>query len=212
MEDVGGRSRESDLRDLAGAARAGDQDALERLLDACREDLLRVVRRGLPRSLRRLSDSQDFVQAVWATFFLNDIDPARFESSEQLLAYLRTVASNKVIDQIRRKIGAQKRSLKREVPLSRLAAETVALACDETPSRFAIAREAMERLLEGQPAHYRRILELRAEGASVAEAASAVGLNEGTVRRVLGKMLERAADRGPEADGPATRTHRARPR
>ena len=116
---------DSDLRHLLLRARSGDAQALGRVVDLYGNDLLRVVRRRLPRPVRRLYDSGDFLQAVWATFLANDVDPAAFDSSERLLAYLRQIAANKVSDQIRCRFARQKTCLDREVPIAAESASSV---------------------------------------------------------------------------------------
>ncbi len=183
---------ESDLRQLLMRAREGDGDALSRVLDLYGNDLLRVVRRRLPRPVRKLYDSEDFVQAVWATFLCNDVDPAAFESSERLLAYLRRIAANKVSDQIRQRFATQKTSLDREVSLDGVGDSRIAADVAATPSQVAIAHERLERLLAGQPEHYRRLIKLKVAGAGTAEIAKELGLNPGTVRRILSRIAERA--------------------
>jgi DNA-directed RNA polymerase specialized sigma24 family protein len=48
-----------------------------------------------------------------------------------------------------------------------------------------VAKEQFERLLEGQPDHYQRILTLAREGSGAREIAEQTGVAEKTVRRVL---------------------------
>ncbi|MGC1275853.1 MAG: sigma-70 family RNA polymerase sigma factor [Planctomycetaceae bacterium] len=187
------REPESDLRQLLLRARAGDGEALNRVLDLYGNDLLRVVRRRLPRPVRKLYDSEDFVQAVWATFLCHDIDPAAFDSSERLLAYLRRIAANKVSDQIRQRFATQKTCVDREVSLDGVGDSRIAASSGATASQVAIAHERLERLLRDQPAHYRRLIELKVAGAGTAEIAKELGLNPGTVRRILARIAERVA-------------------
>ena len=61
-----------------------------------------------------------------------------------------------------------------------------------TPSEVAIAREQWSRLLENQPEHYQQVVQLRYLGYSSREIADQVGLDEGTVRRILRKIFKNA--------------------
>ena len=54
---------------------------------------------------------------------------------------------------------------------------------------MAIAREQWERLLQDQPAHYRRIIQLKLQGHTSAEIGTILGLDAQTVRRFLKKLL-----------------------
>ena len=63
-----------------------------------------------------------------------------------------------------------------------------------TPSQFAVAHEQWEQMVAGQPSHYVRMAELRADGSTYGEIASKLGVDEKTVRRTmqrLGKRLRR---------------------
>lgn len=175
---------------VVAAAQAGDVTAVAWLIEEHGDDLLKVVRRRMPRRLRTMFDSQDFVQAFWATFFAHGITGAKFDSPSDLRAYLCTVAANRVTDQIRRRLVRPTKNLNRERPLTAEVAATRQSRA-ETPSQVAIARERMDDLLQGQPNHHRQVIELKAAGATNAEIAAAVGLNEGSVRRVLTKAATR---------------------
>ena len=114
-----------------------------------------------------------------------------FDSSERLLAYLRRIAANKVSDQIRQRFATQKTCMDREVSLDGLNGSRIAGRTDATPSQIAIAHEQLEGLVRGLPPHYRRLVELKAAGAGTTEIAEELGLNPGTVRRILARIAER---------------------
>src|SRR6185503_6903092 len=146
----------------------------------------RVVRRSLSQEMRSKFDSIDFVQTVWASFFGHSSVTGTFERPEELIAYLTTLARNKVIDEFRRRMQGAKYNIKRERPLEDMngfGAHAVA-ARQPSPSDVAIAREMWSQLVCAQPAHYQRMIQLRFEGASYVEIASELGVNERTVRRV----------------------------
>ena len=189
-------AQDDELSRLLLQAQSGDVAALDRIAALYGPHLLRVVRRNLPRRLRTAFDSQDFVQAAWATFIRTEVDLNRFSTARELFAYLSGVASHKVTEQVRKRLLAQKATMNREVSLTGWAdGNAIADSHPETPSQFAIANECLEKLLDGQPEHYRRVIAMKAKGVSNAEIAAVVNLNEGTIRRVLANASRRAMTR-----------------
>src|SRR3954468_10257310 len=77
---------------------AGSEEAAQEFLRTYGPPILRVVRRRLHQELRSKYDSIDFEQAVWASFFAQDLRAYKFAGQEALVSYLITLATNKVID------------------------------------------------------------------------------------------------------------------
>lgn len=176
---------------------AGSEAAVERLLGLYGDHLCRAVRRRLSRALRPKFDTNDFVQAVWASFFCNRGELARFEHSAQLVAFLTRVASNKVVDECRHRFQTQKADVARECSLSDQTSQELAIPGREPPpSQIAMMNEQLERLRGDVPSRYRSIVELRVEGQSQEEIAEKLGVSERTVSRVLNKLRSRV-ERGP---------------
>jgi RNA polymerase sigma-70 factor (ECF subfamily) len=177
-----------EFRGLMRRLQAGDEAAARELLDRFGHHILRVVRRRLAKPLRSKFDSVDFVQAVWASFFAVLPRQVRFESPEELTAFLMKVAQLKVANEARRR-SQKKYDIKREHALADTADRDGALAAKQpTPSQIAVAREEWDRLVEGQPNHYQQILVLRFQGHTLEEIARKLNVNERTVRRVLDKL------------------------
>src|SRR5581483_11639550 len=103
--------------DLMRRLRDGSEDAARELLHRYGDAILRVVRRKLSRELRSKFDSVDFVQAVWASFFTGTPRQRRFDHPQALMAFLVTLAQNKVIDAVRQRMQTQKHNVNRERPL-----------------------------------------------------------------------------------------------
>ena len=182
----------SSFRSLMQEIAAGSQTAVGKLLDLYGHHLCRAVRRRLSRVLRPKYDTSDFVQAVWASFFCDRGQLARFEHSGDFVAFLTKMANNKVVDECRRRLHTQKANVNRERSLSDDASqETVLPGREPTPSQVAIGHEQWERMMGEVPSHYRQILKLRAAGSTQEEIASLLGVNEKTVRRVLNKLRGR---------------------
>jgi RNA polymerase sigma-70 factor (ECF subfamily) len=171
--------------------REGSPEASRELYDRYGHHILRVVRRKLHSKLRPKFDSLDFVQDVWASFFAAEPhEQKRFETPSALCAYLAQVASNKVADAFRMRLQRQKYNVNRENSLDGSAAfhAQTLIGPDPTGSQLAVANETYDRLTQGQPAHHGRILELLHQGHSHLEIATALGVNEKTIRRLIRKL------------------------
>jgi RNA polymerase sigma factor (sigma-70 family) len=170
---------------------AGSESAVKKLLGLYGDHLCRAVRRRLSRALRPKFDTSDFVQAVWASFFCERQQLARFEHSGQLVAFLTKVANNKVVDQCRHQ-RTDKADVARERPLGEGTSHEIRVPGREpAPSQVAIMHEQWERMADNVPSRYRQILQLRAVGETQEEIASRLGVSEKTVGRVLQKLRAR---------------------
>jgi RNA polymerase sigma-70 factor (ECF subfamily) len=176
--------------------RAGSEQAIQELVDTYGGHIRRVVRRRLNKSLRPKFDSLDFVQSMWASFFEHRSEIAEFDSPEALTRYLSRIVSNKVIEQCRRYLQTEKHNVNRERSLHGTEAGEALQPPSprSTPSEVVQAKEQWQRLLENQPPHYQRMLQLRAEGATFREIAAELGVDEKTVRRVLQRITSRAEE------------------
>ena len=185
-------SRQSDFETLLARVREGDQGAAWTVVELYGPHILRAVRRKLNSELRSKFDSQDFVQAVWASFFADKTKVDDIDSPAQLIGLLGAIAKHKIIDQLRKRMRTQKYNVNRETSLNDSTTGYQANLTSQvpTPSDVLIAREQWERLLDEQPQHYRQIVELRFRGETLAAIAEKLELNEKTVRRVLAKLFE----------------------
>ncbi|REJ71011.1 MAG: hypothetical protein DWQ34_00070 [Planctomycetota bacterium] len=177
----------TEFRELLVAAGSGSESAIQALTDRYGEAVLRIVRSRLSPALRRRFDSVDFVQEVWATFFRHDELMRQFETGDQLLAWLRTVAANKVIDECRRSLTAKKRDARRErsVDTWRVPAlEEIAAGRPDSPEDALILRERIASLSDND----RNLVHLLLEGATQAEVAARLGVSERTIRRALNRI------------------------
>lgn len=184
----------SDFRSLLDRLRGGSDEAVTELVNRFGPHILRVVRRQLRTSLRSKFDSQDFTQAVWGSFFENRRELTEFKTPQDLIRFLRVVASRKVLQEFRRHCGTAKNNLEREEEFVNTSDEgdtRLPISRQPSPSRVFAAREEWERLNQNQPSQYRRMLTLRGEGANYSEIAKKLHLDEKTVRRVLKRFSER---------------------
>ena len=173
------------------SARQGSDEAAWDLVEAYGPYVLRTIRRTLSREIRGKFDSEDFAQAVWASFFGSPEQYDGVTEPQQLVGLLAKMARNKVIDEMRRRFQTQKYAVRREQPLADLADAPAQLKSrDPTPSQFAMARERWVRLLQDQSDRDRQIIRLKLMGKTHRSIAQQLGVNEKTVKRVLDRLTE----------------------
>jgi RNA polymerase sigma-70 factor, ECF subfamily len=142
------------------AARAGDTEALGRLLELCRAHLLGVADRELASRLRPKAGASDLVQEA----FLDAhrlFDQFEGTDADQLLAWLRAILMNRLRTVVNRYRGTDKRALEREVPLADGSSAPSVADAQPSPSGVVLDAEqsaAVRAALERLPEHYRQIL------------------------------------------------------
>jgi DNA-directed RNA polymerase specialized sigma24 family protein len=165
---------------------AGDEDAARLLVERYGDSILRVIRRRLPQWLRSKYDSQDFTQAVWASFFALPHDHDALKDPARLAKFLRQLASHKVIDVVRQRGKTAQYNVNRERSLegSVTPKEGELPARQPTPSQTAMAREEVGRALDPRR-------DPRAElppGRTAEEIARELKVSLRTVYRVLARL------------------------
>ena len=182
------------FQDLLRRMREGSEEAAWELVDQYADPLRRAVRRRWTRDCGPSSTRWTLFRSL--EVLLPSPRPDRpIQEPGELGAYLATIARNKVGMESRRRLLTQKYNVNRERPLD---AENARGAPDiddpgPAPIEVAIARERWDGLLRSQPAHYRRIIELKLQGHTCREIAHSLHLAECTVRRFLNRLLEEAA-------------------
>jgi RNA polymerase sigma factor (sigma-70 family) len=178
---------------LLGEAMNGSEEAARTLFEQYEEKLLKVIRRRLHKKVRSKFDSVDFAQDVWKSFFMAPAGKRVFKNPQELLAFLTTLAQNKVIEAIRQRLSAQKYNVNREQSLddSRSFNKDNLVAPGATPSQVVGAEEEWNAFLRTQPLVYRRIFILLREGLTHQQIAAEVGINVRTVERAVAKFAPR---------------------
>lgn len=173
---------------LIERARAGDQQALDRLFALHLKPLQRWARGRLPRWARDLADTDDLVQDTLLQTFkrIEDFEPRRVGA---LQAYLRQAVLNRVRNELRRK-GRQPRA----TDFDGIEVESL-----ESPLDEAIGREAVERYeaaLDRLTAEEREAIIARVEmGYSYEELAEALGKpTPDAARKAARRALVRLAE------------------
>lgn len=173
---------------LIERARAGDQQALERLFARHLKPLQRWTRGRLPKWARDLADTDDLVQDTLLQTFkrIGDFEPRRVGA---LQAYLRQAVLNRIRNELRRK-GREPHA----TDVDGIEVESV-----ESPLEQAIGREAVERYeaaLQRLTAEEREAIIARMEmGYSYEELAEALGKpTPDAARKAARRALVRLAE------------------
>ncbi len=173
---------------LIERARAGDQQALERLFARHLKPLQRWARGRLPKWVRDLADTDDLVQDTLLQTFkrIEDFEPRR---AGALQAYLRQAVLNRIRNELRRK-GREPHA----TDFDGIEVESV-----ESPLEQAIGREAVERYeaaLHRLTADEREAIIARVEmGYSYEELAEALGKpTPDAARKAARRALVRLAE------------------
>lgn len=182
----------NNFKSLVDAAVAGSEDAVARIVDDYGYAILQVVRARLSPRLRRRLDSQDLVQAVWLSFFRHRDVLNQFGSPQELVAWLKTMSANKVIDECRRSLLSQKRDARRERGADTWRLQSLDSVPSKRPTPSADLRR--EEQLESLEPRQRQMVDLRLAGATHAEIAAELGVSEGTVRRAFRRIREREGE------------------
>jgi RNA polymerase sigma factor (sigma-70 family) len=186
---------DDEFRRLMERVRMGCPDAAREVYDRYSGVIRRVVRSRLHQRLRTQYDSIDFIQDVWDSFIVTPRDNFCFDDPKLLVRYLSQVAYNKVTAVFRRRFQGRKNNINIERRLDAAGPDGRPVlnppTRGPTPSQVAIANERWERLLEGQPANFRLMLEMLRQGHTHTEIAERTGLHPKMIQRLIHKMAQR---------------------
>ncbi|MEO1615187.1 MAG: sigma-70 family RNA polymerase sigma factor [Planctomycetota bacterium] len=181
-------ARDEQTEDLLSAAKGGDDDAINRLLEKHRAPIRRLVELRLDRKVQRRVDVSDVVQDVMIEAS-GRLDKYLSDPSMAFHLWLRQIAWDRIIDTYRRHRVSAKRNMDREQPMAAPAGpdqSTLELAiqlCDPalTPAAAATQREIAEKVeqaIEQMNDQDREIILMRHyEHLSNLEIAEVLGLN-----------------------------------
>ena len=185
----------SDIRELLDRARHGAPDAIGRIFEAAREELLGLAEHELPGDLRMKVSPSDVVQET-AVDMQRGFGQFAGTTAEECFAWLREVLRHNVVDAIRRYREAQKRDPACETSLDGFRSREQR-SLGEPPRRpedSAIRREeaaVVNDILARLPPDYRRVLELRYWGGLTFVAiAPELGRSPEAVRKLWYRAIE----------------------
>jgi RNA polymerase sigma-70 factor (ECF subfamily) len=183
---------------LMKRVRLGDRQALARLLDCYEHEVHQAARCMLGRALRSYLDPIDLVQSVHRTLLLG-LQQNRFDipSPRKLVALAVTLARNKAA-RIARRVQCQQRHNATLAETAALdAAGTTGSAAQGDPARIAEYNDIVASLCSQMDDTDRRLVQLRLQGHSTAEAARLLGMSADVLRVRLSRLRQhlRARDR-----------------
>ena len=179
-------------------ARRGDSAASHALFARHLPELRRRVRRRLPPALRpRVGDSDVVQEACVAAFQrLHEFDD---RGDGSFLRWLRKILDHKLVDEVRRHVGAERRDLRREVRVATGEEPSARRRKGRSPPSEVVAaeeQEAVRRAMTELPSHYRAVLRwIHHEGLTAAEAGVRMGRTPDAARKLYARALARLADR-----------------
>jgi RNA polymerase sigma factor (sigma-70 family) len=185
-ESSGGQIGDAEPGPPFGEAEWGD------LLRRYERHIRLVARVKLGSALRRYLDSVDLAQSVHLAL-VKGLREEKFDPSDPE----RVVGL--AVRMVRRKVARHLRRLYRRERLTNLLAQSRAVAPDAEsavaseadPAAVAEFNEALDRILETLDEPDRRLIELRLEGCTTAEAAREMGVDADVLRVRLGRLRQR---------------------
>ena len=176
-------------QDLLVLYQEGDQRAASAIFDRYVIRLVALVRKRLSAKLARRVDPEDVVQSAYRSFFAAaQQDRYVLQRAGDLWRLLAAIALNKLQKQVERQTAAR-RDIHREQPPapddSTPPAEPA--APDPSAEEQAAVVEQLELVMQRAAPPQRRILEMRLQGQTIEQIATAVQRSERTVRRLLEK-------------------------
>jgi RNA polymerase sigma factor (sigma-70 family) len=180
--------------------RDGDDRAAEALFSRYFVRLTSLARSRLSPRLSSRTDPEDVVMSVYRSFFV-EVRAGRFalKRAGDLWRLLASITKHKLLRQARHHT-ADRRSVDVEVPI-RQVEERGGLGREREPTAedaVALADE-LEWAFSQLDVFARRVLELRLQGAQLAEIVEDTGRSDRTIRRTLGRIRELLAGRLEDA-------------
>jgi len=181
-------------QELLALAKQGDGFALGQLCDAYGERVRRIVRLRMSPELRSQVDSMDLVQDT-LLMAVRDLDDFTCHNDGDFLQWLLSVAENRIHDNVDR-FHAQKRDIRRQVSLEKLAKHATSLErhgglplATTTPSVVLARREDLDRLEQAMDRikpEYRKVIMLaKIEGLSHKDIGARLGKSPAAVAMLL---------------------------
>ncbi|MEM8680218.1 MAG: sigma-70 family RNA polymerase sigma factor [Planctomycetota bacterium] len=160
--------------------------------------LIGLARTKLPDNLQRRVDADDIVQSVFRSFFRrNQEGQFAFDDSFDVWHLLAAITYRKVLNSIKHHYR-DKRNPGREVHAG--GEDSMATGppiADRTPGPedLNVVVDYLNWILGQLPEDYQGILQMRMEGFSIAEIAEKIDVSERTVKRVLARVRDLAAQK-----------------
>lgn len=183
-----------DLQHNLDAAKAGDNDALGRLLDHFRKQLRETIRADVQGPLQRRLDESDIIQQACLRAMQSFGEQFRGSSVEEFWGWLQTIQRNALVDAVRHNKAA-----KRNAHQEQSVGEPGAFVGQVTsPSQKAIHSERRRRLqaaIAALPDEQRTAVHMRhIEEQKIADIAAALGKSEDATAKIILRGMSKLKD------------------
>lgn len=190
-------------------ARAGDEQAVRRLLILYHPRLRARLIRQMDPVMRSKVEPEDILQQVYLEAF-RAIGQFNYQGKDSFLRWMFTILDRKLIDE-HRALRAERRDVRREVSAGPSAGrhttyvDLMARVMTEgsSPSQVVRKNEALGALsvcVAALPEHYREVIRMRfMEGRPVADVAEALGRSIGSIHMICHRALRQLRDQVEKA-------------
>jgi RNA polymerase sigma factor (sigma-70 family) len=180
------------FEELIRRVRAGDQEAAAELVRTYEPAIRRAARIRLTDSrLRRVFDSMDISQSVFASFFLRAaLGQYELDRPERLLRLLVSMSRKKLADHVREEQAARRDYRRVQDGPNQ---EKRLLASDSSPSQQVVLDELLREFRLRLSPDERRLADLRAAGHNWAQIAAEIGDGAEALRKKLSRAIDRIA-------------------
>jgi RNA polymerase sigma-70 factor (ECF subfamily) len=184
--------QESKFRSLIAQVRAGSQSAARELVALYEPAIRRAARVRLVDSrLRRLFDSMDISQSVFASFFLRAaLGQYELNEPQQLLRLLVSMSRKKLIDHARHEAAARRDYRRKAVGKP---TEAALVSRDASPSSEIALQELLQQFCSRLSPEEKRLADLRAAGRDWTAIAAEIGDGAESLRKRLARAINRIA-------------------
>ena len=183
---------------LVTLAKEGDRAALEQLCQVYGERVHWIVRLRMGGEIRSKLDSMDVVQDAFV-LALEDLGDFTYRSEGDFLRWLSKIAENRIRDNVK-KLHADKRNIRKEVPLRNRAATTERSSAGApepvattTPSVIVSKKEDLEKLERAigklRPEYRKAIILRKIEGLSYKEIGDRLGKSIDAVGMLVSRAM-----------------------
>lgn len=190
------------LAEMMNRLQAGDHAAAAELVAAYEPELRRFVRfRMNSPQMRRLVESADISQSVFAKFFVDIKSRAGCpESPQQLRRLLITMTRNKINDHVRHHKAA-----KRDMRRVQAGMDAIESAYDKapTPEDALVTQETLEAVRAELTAEEFALVNARMHGQAWSEIAIDLGVSAEAARKRFARIIESVAQRVETVEDPA---------
>ncbi len=180
-----------EIQEMLDRASAGDRAAIAELVEKFEPEIRVIARRQLGKALRPYLDSMDIVQSIHRTLFIGlQNEQFQFASPEKLMAFVSLLVRRKTARQWR-KHRRQQRESGIQPADEGFSDFLMAWRAKSEPSDQLAHREQVEKILSHLDETDRKLISLRLEGRSTAEAARILNLDPDAMRVRLSRLRQR---------------------